>query len=350
VHTKLSITVLAAAAALATSPVQAQATISGYLDLSLETLKQGGSSLKRVSSGQLNASRLEFTAKEDLGGGLSAKARHEMMFSADTGTLAATSRETYVQLAHKEVGDINLGRLNLASYYTYGFADPTWSSGYSLMSNMVVFYAPWRESNALSFNSVRMNGFKVSGTLTAGKEDAAMHKNGRVTSLAVDYRNGPLYIGLATDTKDQTNIFKATQNERSRDSYLSAVYRIGGTELTAVLHRYSGYYAYAPWVQFRTNGNSFQIGTRVALDDRARLFASVVRRNDATGALSDATGVVVGGLYGLSKRTDLYATYATIHNSNSGSAGAPYPLDWNAKTPNAGENPSGLSVGIRHAF
>nr|WP_316642032.1 porin [uncultured Roseateles sp.] len=347
-RTKQSLLTLAALAACA--PAFAQVTISGYVDLSLEVLKQGGASLKRLSSGQLNASRLEFTAKEDLGDGLSAKVRHEMVFSGDTGVLAATSRETYVQLAHKDIGDINLGRLNLASYYVYGFADPSWSSGYSMMSNVMVFYAPWRESNAVSFNSVRMNGFKVSATLTAGKEDAVMQKNGRVTSFAVDYRNGPFYLGLATDSKDQTNIFKATQNESSRDTYLSAVYRIGGAELTGVLHRYSGYYAYAPYVQFRTHGNSLQLGTRVALNDQARLFASVVRRNDGTGALADATGVVVGGLYGLSKRTDLYATYATIHNSNSGTAGAPYPLDWNAKTPLAGENPSGLSVGIRHAF
>jgi len=351
VQTKLSISLLAAAAAMATGPVQAQVTISGYVDAAIERISSGGKTLNRLTSGGLTTSRLEFTAKEDLGGGLSAKARHEMIFKSDTGAMDTNSRETYVQLAHKDWGDINLGRLNLSSYHLYGYADPSFGSGYSPVNNMMVFYAPWRESNAISVNSARINGFQFRATLTAGKEESDNKKNGRVLSLAAAYSDGPLYIGIATDTQDKTNIWDKTKsrNERSRDSYLAAIYRIGGVELTGILHDYRGYYAYPPYVDFDTHGRSVQLGTRIDLGNGVRLFGSVVRRDDATGALADATGIAVGALYNFSKRTTVYATYGTVRNGSPGSAGAEYPIDWGL-SPKAGENPSGLQIGLRHAF
>ena len=160
---------LAAVALLSSTPVLAQVTISGYLDAALEHISSGGKTLNRVSPSGLTTSRLEFTAKEDLGEGLSAKVRHEMVLSPDTGVLSTNSRETYVQLAHKDWGDLNLGRLNLSSYNLYGYADPTYGSAYSPVNNMMVFYAPWRESNAVSFNSAKFGGgFQVRATLTAG--------------------------------------------------------------------------------------------------------------------------------------------------------------------------------------
>lgn len=348
---QLSFLALAAAAALGAGPVHAQATISGYVDAAVEQIKSGGKTLKRVTSGGLTTSRVEFTAQEDLGGGLSAKIRHEMILKTDTGAMDSNSRETYVQLAHKEWGDLNLGRLNLSSYHLYGYADPSFGSAYSPVNNVMVFYAPWRESNAISFNSVRVNGFQFRATLTAGKEESDNKKNGRVTSLALSYANGPLYIGLATDTQDKTNIWDKTKskNESSRDTYLAAIYRIGGTELTGILHGYRGYYAYPPYVDFNTHGHSLQLGARVDLGQGWRLFGSVVRRDDATGALADATGIAVGALYNFSKRTTVYATYGTVRNGAAGSAGAEYPIDWGL-TPKAGENPSGLQIGLRHAF
>ncbi len=337
---------LAAATALGATPAVAQVTISGFVDANVESITSGGKTVKRVSSAGLNTSRIQFKAEEDLGGGLSAKAVHEITFGADTGVMG-TPRESYVQLAHRDYGDISLGRLNLSSYWIYGYADPTFSADYSLISNMMVFYAPWRESNAVQVNSARVGGFQFKGTLTAGKEDGT--KNGRVSSIGFDYRNGPLYMGLVTDHKYQSNIYQASKMESSTDSYLSVVYRLGAHDLTAVLHHYSGYYAYPPYVDFRSSGNTIQIGARFNLDERQRIFVSLVRRNDANDTdIADATGLVVGYQYNLSKRTTLYGVVGTIHHKQD--TDIRYPLSWGAASPLSNENPHGAQLGIRVAF
>lgn len=343
---KPTLCALAAVAAFAQMPAQAQVTVSGFVDLNVESISSGGKTIKRVSSAGLNTSRLQFKAEEDLGGGLKAKAVHEITFGADTGVMG-NPRETYVQLAHKDYGDISLGRLNLTSYWIYGYADPTFSADYSMLSNVMVFYAPWRESNAVQYNSPRFNGFQLKGTVTAGKEDGT--KNGRVTSFGVDYRGGALYLGAATDRKQQVNIFKPGQIESSTDTYLSAVYRLGAHDLTAVVHHFSGYYAYPPYVDFRTSGNSLAIGGRFNLDDRNRIYVSVVRRNDSKNTdLADGTGLVVGYMHNLSKRTTLYATVGTVRHSQA--SDVRYPLSWSAANPLNNENPRGLQIGMRHGF
>ncbi|WP_077035772.1 porin [Pelomonas sp. KK5] len=337
---------LCALMAAAAAPAFAQVTVSGFVDANLESVSSGGKTIKRVSSAGLNTSRIQFKAEEDLGGGLSAKGVYEITFGADTG-VQGTPRESYVQLAHKDYGDISLGRLNLTSYWIYGYADPTFSADYSLISNMMVFYAPWRESNAVQINTARVGGFQLRSTMTAGKEDGT--KNGRVTSFGVDYRNGPLYAGLVTDQKHQVNIFNASKMESSRDSYLSVVYRLGAHDLTAVLHHYSGYYAYPPYVGFTSSGNTIQLGARINFDERNRLFVSLVRRNDANDtSIADATGLVVGYQYNLSKKTTLYGVVGSIRHKED--TPVRYPISWGAANPLNNENPHGAQLGIRVAF
>lgn len=336
----------AAAALAAGGAAQAQVTLSGFVDVNVESISSGGKTIKRLSSGGLNTSRLQFKADEDLGGGLRARAVHEMTFGADTGAMG-NPRETYVQLAHKDYGELSMGRLNLASYWIYGYADPTYSADYSMVSNIQVFYAPWRESNALGYNSPRVGGFQFKGTLTAGKEDGS--KNGRVSSFGVDYWGGALYVGLASDRRYQKNIFAAGKMESATDTYLAAVYKVAGHDLTAVVHHFSGYYAYPPYVDFRTSGNSLQLGGRFNIDAQNRIYASVVRRNDKSNTdLADATGLVLGYMHSLSKRTTLYGTVATVRHSQD--SDVRYPLSWSASGPNGNENPRGLQLGIRHAF
>ncbi|WP_162143878.1 porin [Acidovorax sp. JHL-9] len=338
--------VSAAIAALAVAPAWAQVTLSGFVDLNLESIKTGGDRTTRVSSAGLNTSRLQFRADEDLGGGLRARAVHEMTFAADTGA-QGNPRETYVQLASPSWGDVSLGRLNLSSYWMYGYADPSFSADYSMLSNVMVFYAPWRESNAIAYNSPRVGGFQFKGTVTAGKEDST--RNGRVTSFGVDYRDGPLYVGLASDRKYQVNIRKAGQMESSTDNYLSAVYRLGAHDLTAVVHNYSGYYAYPPYVDFHAKGNSVALGARINLSDANRIHVTVVRRNDKKNdALADATGLLVGYMHNMSKRTTLYANYGMVHHKQKTSVR--YPISWSAASPLSAENPRGVQFGIRHAF
>ncbi len=321
-------------------------TISGVIDVNVERLSTPKESVTRVSSGGLSQSRLEFSATEDLGDGNQAFFLHQMQFAADTGA-GPTPRETYVGMRGKW-GQLALGRQNTPSYWIAGYADPSWSGDYSRVSNNQYFYAPWRESNAVSYVSPVVGGFKVRLMATTGAETA--DHNGRVVSTGVEYRDGPLYVGFVSDHKDIKNI-GSPKIEGSRDNYLAAAYRLnagaGSVEPTLIYHTYNGYYAYPPYVGFQTKGYDVQLGVRWKIDGTHGLFASFVHRHDDVGRdLTDANSFLVGYNYRFSKRTDVYINHGRV--LTQGNPKVPYPLTF---TYNGNGNPErGTQIGIRHSF
>jgi predicted porin len=181
---------------------------------------------------------------------------------------------------------------------------------------------------------------------TTGVGDAT--RAGRFLSTSVDYRQGPVFIGAVSELQYTRDIFKSSQIHSSRDNYFSAVYRFGGFEPTVIYHTYNGYYAYPPYVAFNSQGWDAQIGARWNIDGRNRLYLSVVHRHDDNNtSISSATGGVIGYIYGLSKRTDLYATFAHVKHQHD--VPVPYPVTFQVY-PNGGQDPSGFQLGIRHAF
>lgn len=97
------------------------------------------------------------------------------------------------------------------------------------------------------------------------------------------------------------------------------------------------------------DANSAQLGLHYTIG-AGRIMASVARQNDRTSSDSDATLAAIGYDYNLSKRTDIYTTFAHISNQNEGQytpgvAGTPGGF-----TKVAGENSHSVLVGIRHRF
>ena len=97
------------------------------------------------------------------------------------------------------------------------------------------------------------------------------------------------------------------------------------------------------------DANSAQIGMHYRMG-AGRIMASVARQNDRTASDSDATLAAIGYDYNLSKRTDVYATFAHISNQNEGQytpgiAGTPAGF-----TKVAGEDSHSVLIGIRHRF
>jgi predicted porin len=316
--------------------------ISGFVDINLEHLSTPKNSVNRISSGGLNASRIVFSGDEDLGGGSKAFFTHEMQFSADTG-VGPTPRQSFVGLTGPW-GTISMGRQNTPSYWIAGYADPSWSADYSLVSNMQFFYAPYRENNSLAYNTPRVGGFMGRFMVTAGQEDGS--SNGRYVSTAVEYREGPLFAGVVSDLKYNKNVF-GSNILSSRDNYFALAYRFGPVEPTFIYHTYNGYYAYPPYVGFNASGWDAQAGVRWQITDRHRIFASfVVKKDDKNVAMSDAKGMLLGYGYNLSKRTDLYANYGRINVKNNTTVA--YPMTFNSSGSPAPN--SGIQLGIRHAF
>jgi predicted porin len=322
-------------------------TLSGFVDLNIEHLiSSGPASVTRMTSGGLNNSRFNLSGVEDLGGGNKAVFTVEPMFSADTGVQSPQFRQSFVGLKSANLGEVTLGRQFTPSYWIAGYADPSWAAAFSMVNNMEFFYASYRVDNAIQYKTPTLYGFTGRVMYAFGAEDST--RAGRFLSVGVDYRNGPLFLGAVTEQQYTRNIFQPKQIPSSRDNYFSAAYRFGGFEPTAIFHTYNGYYAYPPYVAFSSSGWDVQLGARWNIDGRNRLYASVVHRHDDNNkSITSATGFVVGYLYGMSKRTDLYATYAHIQNQNK--VPIAYPVTWSSN-PSPGQNPSGFQLGIRHAF
>jgi predicted porin len=337
---------LAAAAALGAAPSLAQVTLSGFVDVNIDIAKSGGATTRSMGSGGLNTSRLQFKSVEDLGGGLKATAVHEFTFRADNGQ-PGSPRHTYVALASKDWGEISAGRRDLPSAEMYGYIDPTFSGDYSPISNTLLYYAPWRESNGLFYTSPRLANMQARLGTTFGREDGS--KDAKATSIGLDYWGKDLYVMAATDQQYRRDLNNATQIRRSRDHYLGAVYSMGALDLTFLYHRYSGYYAYPPYADFSSKGSDVQVGMRYEFNAHQRIFASVVRKNDQRdAALSDATSWVVGYLHGLSKRTDIYTIVGAVKHARD--SDMRFPVSFNHATPASNENPRGVQIGIRHKF
>src|SRR5258706_15677853 len=71
---------------------QSSVTLFGVLDVNLRDVKNGDVSLKSLSAGGINTSRLGFRGTEDLGGGLKAGLRLESRTNPDTRTTPETTR------------------------------------------------------------------------------------------------------------------------------------------------------------------------------------------------------------------------------------------------------------------
>ncbi len=94
---------------------------------------------------------------------------------------------------------------------------------------------------------------------------------------------------------------------------------------------------------------SAQVGLHYKIG-AGRIMASVARQDDRTANNSDATLMAIGYDHNLSKRTDVYVTFANIANQNDGQytpgiAGAPGGF-----TKIAGEDSHSVLIGMRHRF
>ncbi|WP_087687728.1 MULTISPECIES: porin [unclassified Pandoraea] len=323
-------------------------TLSGFVDLNIEQLWQSGANggkVTRMSSGGLNNSRFNLSGFEELGGGNRAFFTYEPMFSANNGTQSAQARQSFVGLKGPW-GEVSLGRQFTPSYWIAGYADPSWAADFSMVNNMEFFYASYRVDNAISYNTPRWNGLMARFMATTGVGDTT--RAGRFLSAAVEYRNGGIFLGAVSELQYTRDIYSPSQIHSSRDNYFAATYKFGSVEPTLIYHTYNGYYAYPPYVAFNVRGWDVQAGVRYALTDRHRFYASFVhRQDDDNKALSNANGFVIGYMYGMSKRTTLYATYAHVQHSNDTTVH--YPVTFQV-TPNGNQNPSGVQLGIRHAF
>lgn len=244
-----------------------------------------------------NTSRLGVRGKEDLGDGSYARFQLEHRFAIDTG--ASSNANTFWlgrsvgAVGNASWGEIYGGREYSAAYWVALNADPTsWS--YVSQTGTPYTYANYtavaatieatnnRWSNSLGYKTPTWNG--LSGEVAMAPGEGPRKRN---TSSNVQYKNGPVWVGLGVDRLDKKNNLNV----------LAGGYDFGVVYPTLSYSQAKG--------GLSGDAKSYTVSVRVPVN-YGRVYASY-------GALQpdkpqqDSTMVGLGSEYTLSKRTLAYA-------------------------------------------
>jgi predicted porin len=340
---------------------QTSVNIYGIADAGLVHESSGvAGSLTKLTSGVGSASRLGFRGAEDLGGGTSAIFTLETGYRIDTGEVdtAGTifNRQAFVGLK-TNAGTLTLGRqytpwhqalVQVADPFGTGFAGgaknlfPDWSTNVRT-SNTIVYAAP------------SIAGVSADIAYSVG-EQAGSNAAGRQFGASLGYSRGPLNVRLAYNNKNSDVApapgVAAVSRTIGTNSLLAANYDFGVARAYVAYGMDKGFNSGPmgnnnnPYGGVKptpsTDSNEVMVGVAAPLG-HGRLLASYTRKNDKTSLNQDAHAWGIGYLYALSKRTDLYAVYGAIVNSN----GAGYTVANNSE---AGTGNRASNLGIRHTF
>lgn len=371
-------------AAMAADNVQ----LYGIVDLGVQHLSYDNTTVNRLGSGIQSGSRIGLKGTEDLGGGLSAVFQLETGFCANGNNASAyggagqgaqaqaggsycTSGSTFMGRTSMVgltggFGTVALGRMYSPFFNAAATADPFGAGLNGTITNLDVGAGDYvRVSQTMAYMTPTFAGFQ--GTVAYGfGGQPGNNSNGRAYNLALTYDNGPISAGAtylehnySSTTALATSAFLLDATGRSMtpsDGYIkNKLWNIYGAYDFGVA-KVSAYYAQekygdgAVMVGGGQNPNLkiWMLGATVPVGPGA-ILVSYGQRKDSNLDQSTVKQAAIGYTYALSKRTNLYTSYAHISNQNnvdqyvgdatlfsSGSMG--------------GQSSSGFSLGIRHKF
>lgn len=305
----------------------------------------------RLTSGAQSGTRIGFKGTEDLGGGMKGLFVLETGIAADRGGFnqgnTAFARQSFVGLQG------NFGTLTLGRQYTPYFLalsqvgdpfaaglsgaaqnlmlapaiQPTTAPGTSYVSRPSQGI---RMDNTIKYTSPVFSG--VSGELAYGfGETAGSNSAGRVISAAIGYSAKPANVKLAYYRANQTSL---TLPDATSSVLLAANWDFGVAKLHAAYADSDEY--------FNRKFRDYLIGASIPLGPHTVLL-SYIFKDDRSTLNRDASQVAIGYTYALSKRTNVYASWASIDNKR----GAIYSVGNNSE---AGTGDSAFNIGVRHLF
>lgn len=332
---------LLAVALLASLPLAASAqssvTIYGVADAAIgrqDTGAVNGSSTV-ITSGTQSASRLGFRGIEDLGAGFKAVFNLEAGVALDTGMgdSALFGRRAVVGLESK-FGSLMIGREYTPVADVANATDINGQGFYG--SNLSSFGAgrlTRRISNSVSYKTNSLSGFKLGLAYGAGETITGPSLD--LMGMSASFAGGNLYVGAAYHTYERL----VTGNDKEMMAGLA--YKMGPVEFRGNYMTANPTGANNKYEQANA-GVSYTFGAN-------KLFLNLQRNELENGARGDLVSVAY--TYTLSKRTNAYASYATLRNNAKGmfgitSAGATILPPATAM----GADPSGFALGVRHSF
>jgi len=333
---KRSLVALAILGTFATSAsAQTGVTIYGIIDAGI-VQENGGpaGNVTKLTSGVQSGSRLGFKGNEDLGGGLSGKFLLESGFNIDTGTMGQASatapngllygRQAYVGLG-SNWGNLLLGRQETPHYIALREIDPFHAGLAGTSTNLVSTVL--RMNNTIKYTLPDWRGFNAELAYGFGEVPDNTSAN-RQYGASIGYANGPLVVKLA-----HQRVENLTGTGHVRNTLLGGSWDFGvaAINLAANLNKGTG-----------VDSRDYLVGFSVPFGP-STLIASYIRKDDHTVIDQDASQWALGYTYAVSKRTNFYASYGSINDSN----GAPYTV---GNATEAGSGDKAFNIGLRHTF
>ncbi|MGQ0595767.1 porin [Aquabacterium sp.] len=345
---KKTLLALAAIAASSASFAQSSVTLYGLLDVSLESVK-GNQTVTRVTSGNLDTSRLGFKGTEDLGGGMKATFNLEAPVNVDIGAAASTfwDRQAWVGVGGG-FGELRLGRtdtpigaiagnvLSALAYDDLKIVGTRAANDYRRASNAITYALP----TLVPGLTATLQYSTGTGAPLAG--EVAGSSEGKAYGLSVKYAAGPLSAGLGYENaKDE--VAGGATSTKANATLVYAGYDFGAAKVT-------GYYnAETRPVVFVASGERrlTVLGAKVAVPftPEFTLIAGLSTARNVEGSVAGDDNVqitTIKGVYNLSKRTSVYGMFTNVNNDTATGVGVLSATD--------GKTTRGIAAGIRHAF
>jgi predicted porin len=337
-------------------------------------------------------SRVGFRGTEDLGGGLKANFLLEMGLRLDdgcvtaNGTVPCSSGNSGGNLFGRNAwggvsggfGEVRLGRQVLGSF---GVQANSWSAGssnglYDAGSTTAPLMGGVRFSNAVRYMSPKMSGFTGSLMLSAPETEAATAtanllpggatataKRRTGVDLALEYANGPAYVGFGYNLRDAgNNTNTGTIAGGSTDAGKITAMTLGGSYDLGMAKPYLNYTRQntnaggvlaGVATNSETTDRAWSIGVRAPVGPVTVIagYGRVVTKNltTVTAVINNANSEAkrnafqIGAQYALSKRTLIEANYGQNKLDSTAVSAAL------ART-RTDDKVSALNVGLKHSF
>lgn len=359
---KKSLLALAVIGALGMGAAQAADSVQlyGIIDLGVAHYSNGNGSVTKLGTGIQSGSRIGLKGTEDLGGGLSALFQAETGFCANgsgganasgatPGSSTCTGGGLFGRTAmvglKGDFGTVAAGRMYTFTFNDQVAVDPF---GYGLtgtISNIGTLGAPARASQMVAYVSPNFMGFNFGGGYVFGDglglTTPTTTKTTGAYNLHAGYNNGPLMVGL-----DYLRANGNTAGDASiKHTMLVGTYDLGVAKLAAM------YAQNKPDAAFGGgNYQAWMLGGTVPVGPGAVLLSYTQAKNKDVSATTSKQ-YAIGYTYALSKRTNLYTSYAHISN-DAGVFRAVGDATGNNSAPagGLGMSSSGFALGIRHQF
>ena len=366
---KKSLLALAVLAASGAAMAQSSVTLYGVADAGV-TYVNGDKSWSGVTSGNNLTSRIGFRGVEDLGGGLKANFRLEAGLNLDNGdgnsgystsnaaNGLAFKRQSTVGL-EGGFGEVRLGRELTAAYNATARYDVfgsvglgqsrLWVNGDIADDNVTAYKAAkttnQRVSNAVTYVSPNFSGFKAAVNYGFG-EVAGANSDRQYLGAGVTYDNGPLSLGLGLERLNEDT---ATKSGKISVWSLGGSYDLGVAKILAGYRDSKGDRGTAG--DDKTKGYMLAVTAPVG-PGLVRASFNRYEYTAAGAAKLKADQFAVGYVYGLSKRTSVYGTYAYLNNKdyNGNNAVIPSLVGVGSGTLKDSGKQQGFQVGVSHSF